>query len=138
MNNQSQDLTEMMMVTAPPPASGELVVKKKIKLRLKVKPSQPVVVDIAPPVIVASSCSSCSIWVLPEMRHRAKHQQWRDEPAPVKMGWPAEDISDDEANEEGELESRQHFVEKFRMNFQRSEYEDKLYGLQMAGLFLNW
>ncbi len=69
-----------------------------------------------------------SIWMTMRRAPKAK---------PVAIQWPTEDITDDEADID-ELERRAHVVSKNREKVRRILYEDHLYDLQYAGLFLNW
>ena len=78
--------------------------------------------------IVPVPAQQHSIWMSMRRTPKAK---------PVAIQWPTEDITDDEADID-ELERRAHVVSKNREKVRRILYEDHLYDLQYAGLFLNW
>ncbi len=111
--------TDIMMVAEvavkPTPTKVKVLVKRRV---------------LKPLPVVVEEVVSKSIWMT--MRRPAK--KLLGEP----IFWPTEDITDDEGNDEEEQSRRARFVEKFRENSRRIAYEDQLYDLQYAGLFLKW
>jgi hypothetical protein len=123
--------------------------KKKVTIRVKVKKAVVPSLSVESINSVESSLSvekpavddavveppKHSIWM--SMRRRSRREEASVTPPPM-FDWGAEDITDDEADEEGERERRQHVIEKHRFKVQQMDYEDQLYRLQSAGLFLDW
>ena len=114
--------------------------KKKVTIRVKVKkalvPSLTIESSIEKPCVAIEQPRTHSIWM--SMRRRSRREEANVTPSKPMFDWGAEDITDDEANEEGERERRQHVIEKHRATVRQMDYEDQLYRLQSAGLFLNW
>jgi hypothetical protein len=125
-------------------ASASVPQKKKVTIRVKVKkavvPSLSVesINSVEKPAVddAVVEPPKHSIWM--SMRRRSRREEEASVTPPPMFDWGAEDITDDEADEEGERERRQHVIEKHRFKVQQMDYEDQLYRLQSAGLFLDW
>ncbi len=102
-----------------------VVVKKPVVRKIKIKPV--VVAAVAEPTL---PLFNKSIWLL--MRRNPKEK-------PLPIVWEhVEDISDDEEDTPQAAGKRLSMMKKTRDQMQRRDYENQLYALQCAGLFLNW
>ena len=97
--------------------------KTKARLRLKLK-------------IMNKETTEKRIWMT-DVHRRKLAQTARPKLIPLSTIWEAEDITDDEADDE-ELQRRQRVIDNHRERVEQIDYDDFLYGLQNAGLFLNW
>jgi hypothetical protein len=115
-------------------AVAAIAVKKpvrKIKIKAVAMPVVAAVTEPTPPTpTLPLPLFNKSVWLL--MRRTPKEK-------PLPIVWEhVEDISDDEEDTPQAAGKRLSMMKATKAKMQRRDYENQLYGLQRAGLFMNW
>lgn len=110
--------------------------KARLRLKLKIMNKETTETRIKEDEKKTALAVKKSIWMT-DVHRRKLAQTARPKLIPLSTIWEAEDITDDEADDE-ELQRRQRVIDNHRERVEQIDYDDFLYGLQNAGLFLNW